>query len=92
MRRPIPMLLGAAVVAAFSLAAAARGGGFSRGDPVGPASRSGQAVENANGRFAQDRDQGLSRAEDRRSAAGERHEKATAAHKKRHHESAATTK
>ena len=51
------------------------GGGYSHGSPVGPSANS-QALENSNGRFAQDRDQGLSRAEDRMSTQGLEHEKA----------------
>ncbi len=50
-------------------------GGFNHGTPTGPATGS-RAIQDSNGRFARDRDRGLERAEDRRSAAGSEHEKA----------------
>lgn len=89
MRKPILVLLCAAVIGALSLNAAARGpgsgggfgGGFSHGTPSGSSPSSG-ASENSNGRLAQDRDKGLDRAEDRMSEEGLKHEKATDAHKK----------
>ena len=86
MRRPISLLLCGVFAAAFSLGAAARGPGGGPGShgasaPGGPPASS-QASENSNGRFAQDRDKGLDRAEDRMSEQGLKHEKATDAQKK----------
>lgn len=85
MRRSIPVLVIAALAAAFSLSAMARGGGagggFSHGSATGPSSS--EALQNSNGRFSTDRDKGLQRAEDRMSQQGRQHEKATDAQKKR---------
>lgn len=61
------------------------GSGFSHGSPAGPPSNS-QSLENSNGRFAQDRDQGLSRAEDRMSTEGLENEKASGASTSARHE------
>ena len=87
MRKTIPLLLCAAIATAFSFGAVARGaaggGGFSHGSPGGPSSDS-KAFENSNGRFSQDRDKGLDRADDRKSGQGLRHGKATGAKNKRH--------
>ena len=82
MNKPMTILLGAAIAAGISVTAAARGpgsgggGGFSHGSAGGPSASSG-ASANSNGRFAEDRDKGLDRAEDRMSAQGAKHEKAT---------------
>ena len=87
MRKLISVLLCGAFAAAFSLSAAAGGpgggasGGHGASAPGGPPASS-QASENSNGRFAQDRDKGLDRAEDRMSEQGRTHEKATDAQKK----------
>jgi hypothetical protein len=58
------------------------GGGGGDGHMSGPSSKS-KAAANSNGRFATDRDKGLDRAADRRSAKGSAHEKATSKVKKR---------
>ncbi len=82
MRKSIQLLLCTAAAAAFSASAAARGPGevggtgFDHGTAGGPPASSG-ASQNSNGRFAQDRDTGLDRAEDRMSQQGLQHEKAT---------------
>lgn len=88
MHKSTSLVMCTMIAMAFSASAAARGGsngggmgsgmggGFSHGSPVGPSSNS-QALENSNGRFAQDRDQGLDRAEDRMSTQGREHEKAS---------------
>jgi hypothetical protein len=83
MRKIISMLLCGAFTAALSLGATAAGPGASGGhSAAGSPPASSQAMENSNGRFATDRDKGLDRAEDRMSAEGRKHEKATAAQKK----------
>lgn len=88
MRKPINALLCVAIIAGVSLNAAARGfgggSGFGGHQVTGP-SLSSQAFENSNGRFAADRDTGLSRAEDRMSAEGLKHQKGIAAQATRHH-------
>lgn len=100
MRKSLLILGSAAFAAALSFGAAARGGpggggfgggfgGFSHGTPGGPAA-GGSAYENSNGRFSQDRDRGLDRAEDRMSQKGLEHEKATDARKKRNPREAQT--
>ncbi len=82
MRKLISVLLCGAFATAFSLSAAAGGpgggasGGHGASAPSGPPAGS-QAGDNSNGRFAQDRDKGLDRAEDRMSEQGLKHEKAT---------------
>jgi len=91
MRKPVSLLLCALIGAVFSLGAAAHGpgggggfgGGFSHGSAVGPSSSG--ALENSNGRFSQDRDQGMDRAQDRMSDQGLTNEQATQPHKKRHY-------
>ncbi len=95
MRKSTLLLLCASAAVAFSAGANARGpegaGGFTHGSPVGPGSN-GSAYENSNGRFAQDRDQGLQRAEDRMSTEGQDHSQASYAQTRRHrgaHDSAA---
>ena len=80
MKRLLSILACAVLAASLSVSAFARGGGASGGGS-GPAAGS-HALENSNGRFAQDRDKGQERAEDRRSAKGNEHEKADA--KKKH--------
>jgi hypothetical protein len=88
MRKLISVLLCGAFATAFSLSAAAGGpgggapGGRGASAPGGPPAGS-QALQNSNGRFAKDRDKGLDRAEDRMSAQGLKHQKATDAQKKR---------
>ena len=91
MRTILPVMLFATLFAAQSELVMARGGsgggpGGGSGAPHfgGPSSHS-QAAANSNGRFATDRDTGLERAEDRMSAQGKAHKKATTAHKKRRH-------
>lgn len=89
MRRPVSLLLCAAIVSTISLTAVARGGGgggSNDSDAVGPASYSSEAAENSNGHFAADRDHGRDRALDRVSVAGAKHGHALVAHAKRHHE------
>lgn len=98
MRRSILVVMGAAVLTMFAMEAGARGGGgggggfgggsggfggggVSRGTPTGP-SGNGASMDNSNGRFAQDRDMGRDRAEDRMSQEGLDHEQATDARKK----------
>ena len=71
MIKSMSILACAAIAAGISVAAAARGAG---GGGMGHASA---ALENSNGRFSQDRDKGLDRAEDRRSTQGAKHGKAT---------------
>lgn len=86
MRKIVPVMLVASLFSVSQLVAARGGGG---GGPAGgggppssgPPSHS-AAAANSNGRFATDRDKGLDRAEDRRSAQGNAHEKATVAAKK----------
>jgi hypothetical protein len=80
MKRLLSILACAALAASLSVSAFARGGGASGGGS-GPAAGS-HALENSNGRFAEDRDKGQERAEDRRSAQGASHEKAGDAKKK----------
>ncbi len=86
MRKIWPVLLIASLLGASQLVYA-RGGGGGGGPAAaaphssGPSPRS-QAADNSNGRFATDRDKGLDRAEDRMSAQGAAHEKATAKTKK----------
>jgi hypothetical protein len=96
MTKPMAIVVCAVAAASLSVAALARGAGggggasvsgsagFSHGSAGGP-SASGGASANSNGRFAEDRDKGLDRAEDRMSAQGAAHEKAPdgAKHKKR---------
>lgn len=89
MRKSTSLLMCTVIAMVFSASAAARGGGtgggmgggFTHGSPVGPSSSS-QSLENSNGRFAQDRDQGLDRAEDRMSTQGRKHEKTSDARDK----------
>ena len=90
MHKSIPLLVSFVVLVGFligfSMLAAARGqegggAGFGHGSPVGPSSNS-ASFANSNGRFAQDRDKGLERAEDRRSEEGLEHRKAPSARKK----------
>lgn len=87
MRKIMSVLLLASLFGA-SQVVYARGGGGGSG-PMGGAPHSsgpatnGQATANSNGRFAADRDQGLDRAEDRMSAQGKEHEKASTNVKKR---------
>jgi hypothetical protein len=102
MRKATSLFLCAALAVAFSGVASARGGGgggggmgggmgggFSHGSPVGSSSNS-QSLENSNGRFAQDRDQGLDRAEDRMSTQGLEHEKASGANQSTRHDARST--
>lgn len=77
--RKTTLLLCLALTASAGIDALARGGGDRQA--TGPAANS-QARANSNGRFALDRDKGLERAEDRMSANGRKHEKATAAHER----------
>jgi hypothetical protein len=92
MRKIMPILLFASLCV-VGPAAAAHGGGGSGGAGGGPAGGGGAphfggpsphsaAAANSNGRFASDRDTGLDRAEDRMSAQGKAHEKATNSVKK----------
>ena len=84
MRLPIAVLLCAALGAGFSMDAAARGpGGKGASAPGGTPAPGSRAMENSNGRFVQDREFGLDRAAERRSDAGNEHQKATDAQKKR---------
>ena len=84
MRKSMLVLLSAAIISALSFNALARGGGggggggggFNHGSAQDNAQNS-QSVDNSNGRFAQDRDTGLERAEDRMSDQGLSNEKAT---------------
>ena len=81
MRKLVPVIMFATLFAVSQLVAARGGGpGPSGGGDTshfgGPSSNS-QAAANSNGRFASDRDTGLDRAEDRMSAKGKAHEKAT---------------
>ncbi len=82
MRNIHRLLLSVALLSGLSLNAAARGGGWSH-HASGHSSNS-QALANSNGRFALDRDKGLDRAEDRRSAKDLNHEKTEGAHGRRH--------
>ncbi len=88
MRKPINALLCVAIISGVSLNAAARGfgggSGFAGHQAAGP-SLSSRAFENSNGRFAADRDTGQSRAEDRMSAAGLKHQKEISAQATRHY-------
>lgn len=79
MIKSMSILACAAIATSISVAAAARGAGGAGGG-MGHA---GAALENSNGRFSQDRDKGLDRAEDRRSAQGAKHGKATGEAKRR---------
>ena len=73
-----PAIVICAVAAALlTLQAEARGGGAGGG--AGGPPLSSRADENSNGRFATDRDKGLDRAEDRKSAQALKHE----AHKRK---------
>ena len=80
MRISIPALVIAGCVAVVPLAHA-RGGMGGGAHAGGPAMR-GEATANSNGRFASDRDKGLDRAEDRRSAEGIAHAKSADASKR----------
>ncbi len=89
MKKTVSLLLCGACIAARGLNAEARGGGGGGfgggsgfGHPSGPGSNS-AASDNANGKFSQDRDSGLDRAEDRMSSEGLAHEKASDAKSKR---------
>lgn len=89
MRKSISILLCTLFGTTVSLAAAAHGGGggggFNHGTPEGPSS-SASSFENSNGRFSQDRDQGMGRAEDRMNTSAAAHSKSTDTHgKTRHH-------
>ena len=85
MQKIVPVMLVASLFAVSQLVAARGGGGGPAGGggppSSGPPSHSAGAA-NSNGRFSSDRDHGLDRAEDRRSAQGNAHEKATVAAKK----------
>ena len=85
MRKIVLVMLVASLFAVSQLVAARGGGGGPAGGggppSSGPPSHS-AAAANSNGRFSSDRDHGLARAEDRRSAKGKAHEKATVAAKK----------
>ncbi len=65
-------------------------GGFEHGSAAGPGTN-GSAYENSNGRFAQDSDQGLGRAEDRMSTEGLDNSKASDAQAQRRNGSHART-
>lgn len=82
MRRSIVLLVATALIGIASAPALARspagsgGGGFSHGSAQPPSNNS-AASANSNGRFAEDRQTGLDRANERRSAQGTAHEQAT---------------
>jgi hypothetical protein len=91
MRELTPILLFASLCAVSEVVSAHGGGGSAGGG--GPAGSGGaphfggpsphsQAAANSNGRFASDRDTGLDRADDRKSAKAKAHEKATVSAKK----------
>jgi hypothetical protein len=95
MRKILPLILFASLLGVSQVADARGGGGPGGGGPSGSAPGAGngaphfsgpspnsEAAANSNGRFATDRDKGLDRAEDRMSAQGKAHEKATVATKK----------
>ncbi|MFZ9642573.1 MAG: hypothetical protein ACO29L_03870 [Candidatus Methylopumilus sp.] len=82
MRKSMLVLLSAAIISALSFNTLARGGGgggggFNHGCSAQDNAQNSQSVDNSNGRFAQDRDTGLERAEDRMSDQGLSNEKAT---------------
>ncbi len=77
MRKLVPMLLFTTLFAASQFVEARGGAGPSGGSHFGGPSSNGQAAANSNGRSATDRDTGLDRAEDRMSAQGKAHDKAT---------------
>ena len=91
MRKIVPLIVFASLFGVSELADARGGGGGPAGGGPGaghgaphfggPAPNS-KAAANSNGRFAADRNHGLDRAEERKSAQGLAHGKATAAVKK----------
>lgn len=77
------LLLATALTSVYSIGLAqARGGGGQMGGTSG-SHMSSSGLKNSNGPSSTDRDKGLARAEDRRSAKGAQHEKADRAHSKR---------
>ena len=76
MKRNVIAIILAAVMAVVPAAALARNGHASPGGQSA-SHMSAQGLANSNGPNAADRDKGLDRAEDRRSAQGSTHEKAT---------------
>ena len=88
-RNFVPILL-AAVMAVAPTTTFAKGG---HGNPGGQSAShmSSQGLANSNGPNAADRDKGLDRAEDRRSAQGQARQKATTHATKRHGKKAATS-
>ena len=87
-RNFVPILL--AVVMAVAPTTFAKGG---HGNPGGQSAShmSSQGLANSNGPKAADRDKALDRAEDRRSAQGQAHQKATTHATKRHGKKASTS-
>ena len=81
LKQTVTLLATAALLAGAQLPAQARSGGPGGGG-MSPSHISGQGVHNSNGPNALDRDKGLDRAEDRMSAQGLSHEKATRAYSK----------